>query len=259
VSILRFVRIAEIRSKVAAGHEYESKLEEMSRRVENPDIVSVQLELSKALTDMRSAESEVLKRAGKVWESRVQSEDDIVSLLDEIVGLISAFEGCSNDLEDFRLLQRTLRMYQDMYRQLADDSLTWKELKDRSQLLMQRAEEEVGESEVPWLPKETLGSLLDSISKRRKQASQEWIGEIEAETTRVSKMSASEAGRLHERASNSPAFLNDQDSKRLKKAVSTIERRLSTLKIEWMVEKFRELSAAERGEFLSRIKKSPDK
>jgi hypothetical protein len=63
-------------------------------------------------------------------------------------------------------------------------------------------------------------------------------------------MSAPEANRLYARASNPPALLAESDGEQLSSIVEAVETRLEELKIEWLLEKFRELSSPMRTRFL---------
>ena len=57
----------------------------------------------------------------------------------------------------------------------------------------------------------------------------------------VASMSAGDANRLHARATNPPSILTEPHAKRLRKVATDIETRLDALKIDWLVEKFKEL------------------
>jgi hypothetical protein len=63
-------------------------------------------------------------------------------------------------------------------------------------------------------------------------------------------MSAVEANRLHTRASAPPPILTEPHAKRLEKVLKQVETRLDGLKIDWLVEKFKELSPPLRKKFL---------
>ncbi len=58
---------------------------------------------------------------------------------------------------------------------------------------------------------------------------------------------------LHARASSPPPIFADIHQNRLEKISKNIEKHLSELKIDWLVERYKELSPEMRKLFLSRI------
>jgi aryl carrier-like protein len=69
-------------------------------------------------------------------------------------------------------------------------------------------------------------------------------------------MSAIEANRLDTRISAPPAVLTESHKKRVASAAKLVQRRLDSLKIDWLVEKFKELSTELRRKFLQIVDKS---
>ena len=114
-------------------------------------------------------------------------------------------------------------------------------------------EASTGEDEIPWLPKEVIANFVRVISQQREEVSAVWIESIEADLAAVASMSASEANQLHIRASAPPLVLTDRHATRLKKTLHSIETRLDSLKIEWLLEKFKELPSALRKRFLNLV------
>jgi len=60
---------------------------------------------------------------------------------------------------------------------------------------------------------------------------------------RMSMLSAADANRLHSRASVPPAILTEIHNEERVELLKKIEGRLDDLKIDWLVERFKELSA----------------
>jgi hypothetical protein len=251
--VLRLSRVAEIRGLLEVGKDFLAKLRGMSERIQMPEIGEARNHLSEALAKMKDAESDIVKRATRLWRAKLRSEDDLDVLLNETDELRAAFENCPTDLEDLHLMRRTLRIYQKDFQQLADSRLTWAEFENLAQKMIQEVEDSLGEDEVPWLPQETITGFVDVISKRRKETGTAWIESIESESSAVSSMSAADANRLHTRASAPPAVLTDQHANRLKEVLREIETRLDSLKIDWLLEKFLELPPPLRKKFLQLV------
>jgi len=247
---LRIIRIAEIRGLREVGKGFTSKLQGMARRIEMMKLNDVRTNLAEFLSNLKNAEDEIMKRASALWKTKLQIEEDLDNLLVEVETLTRVFEGCEIDLEDFRQMQRALQIYQKDYKHLKDERLTWSEFEALSESLQQEAESSFGNEELPWPPKETIIGFVDVISKQRKQASLWWIKQVESDVEEVSTMSAAEANRLHEKAVNPPPFITEQHADRAAKVVRQIEARLEALKIEWLVEKFKELNPQSKKNFL---------
>jgi len=246
----RIIRIAEIRGLREIGSNLSSKLQGMSRRIEMPDINDVRSRLSDFLSKLKKVEADVMKRATALWRSKISSRDDIEALLSEIEIIMSAYEGIEKDLEDFRLMRQALQVLHQGYDQLQNESLTWVEFESLSAKLLEDIESKYGEEELPWPPDEIIKIFTKIVSKQRNQASLSWIRQLENELEESDTMAVGEANRLHGRASNPPPLLTESHEQRLLKAVKQIETRLESLKIDWLVEKFKELPAQTQKKFI---------
>jgi len=222
----------------------------MSERIALAELGTIRTQLSAFMTKLKDAEAAVVKRASGLWQTKLRSEDEIERLLADVESLVNVYENLPNDQEDFLLMRRALRLYQKDYQQLANDLLTWPEFEKLSQQLLQDATSTFGEEEIPWSPEDAIGGFLASITKQRKDASTKWIDALESEATGVASMPASDANRVHERASSPPAILTEPHGKRLKKVVKELESRLEELAVEWLVEKFRVLPEPAKKKFL---------
>jgi hypothetical protein len=247
----RFVRVAELRGLRQVGREYASTLQGLANRIQMPEIAEVRAKLANTLNEMKDAEAGIVARASKLWNCRIGSEDDINRVLGEVEALVSAFENCPNDLDDLQLMRQALRMYQKDFQQLSDDRLSWPEFAELIENLKSEAQRTLGENEIPWPPEDTIDSFAAHSSGLRTKASSDWIDSLEAETQKVEDMAAIDVNRLHTRASNPPATLTESDSNRLVKVINKIETRLNELKVEWLIERFKELTPVVRRRFLS--------
>jgi hypothetical protein len=144
-------------------------------------------------------------------------------------------------------------MYQQDYHQLSDERLTWGEFDLLAARLKEEARTIFQDGDLPWPTDETIDSFVETVSKQRKERSDAWIEQLGTEVEAIGTMSTADANRLHERASSPPALLSDPHAKRLARFMKQVEARLDTLAVEWLVEKFRELSEPSRKSFLQII------
>jgi hypothetical protein len=246
----RFVRVAKLRDQLQVGKEYASKLQGMLTRTQMPGVAEARNRLSAAIGELKEIETGIVKRCQKLWKASISSPEDLEILLAEVDALNSAFEGCSNDLEDLQLMRRALRIYQQDYVQLGNERLSWSEFEVLAAHCRSEAQSALGDDETPWPPDDVIPAFVAAITSRRRAASAAWISATQEEAAGISAMSAPEANRLYGRASNPPPLLAESDGEQLSSIVEAVETRLEELKIEWLLEKFRELSSPMRTRFL---------
>ncbi|SPD75416.1 conserved hypothetical protein [uncultured Desulfobacterium sp.] len=251
----RIVRIAEIRGLVEVGNDYSRKLQGIAGRIQIPEIVETRTKLSGFQAKLKNAESETMKRASRIWLTKIQTETDIDPILGEVESLVGAFESLPRDLEDLQLMRRALRLYQKDYTRLSDDNLNWDEFETLAEEIRNEWAATLGEEEPPWVPEDTMDGFVQAISKRRKQTSTSWIESIESQVENILDMPADEANRFHNRVSTPPPVVTAPHLKRAAVVVRKVQARLDALSVEWLLEKFKELPAKARKEFLQRVQK----
>ena len=248
---LRIVRVAEIRGLRDIGKKFSAKLQGMSQRIEMAEISTLRAQLAEFLAKLQNAESNLMKRASRLWNSKLRTKEELDGYLEEVEFLTTAFEGCEIDVQDLRFMKRVLQAYKRYYNQLQDERLTWREFESLAERLQQEAEAAFGTEEaLPWPVDATFENFVASISKQRQQASLAWIEAVENDAVDIASMSVGDANRLHAKVTNPPAVLTDQHAKRLEKVVRRIETRLESLALEWLVERFRELPETSKKKFL---------
>jgi len=249
----RVIRVAESRDLLDDGKDLAAKLQGMAKRIPLPELTELRAQLSDALAKIRAAIETVVKRATRLWNEKLRSADDIERFLEDIDALILAFEGCPTDLKDLHVMRTALRTYQEAHTRLTNERLTWQEFEKLMEDCRKTASDLIKEGDVPWAPTDVIDALAESVAKQRKEASTAWIEAIEQASENVDSMSAVDANRLHDRADSPPAVLTEPHDKRRQKVIKGIEKRLDALKLEWLVEKFKELNGPMRKKFLQLI------
>ena len=252
---LRLMRVAEIRGLRDVGKKFSTKLQGISRRVEMNQLSLLRTQLVDFLAKLQEAETGLTKRASCLWNSNIRKEEELDEYIEEVDFLISAFEGCTIDVDDLRIMKRALYAYKRYCDQLNDDQLSWSEFELLAKKLRQDADNEFGAEEaLPWSVDEMFETLVSSISRQRKEYSKKWIESVETNVLDIDKRSVSEANQLHSKTVNPPAILSDEHAKRLSKVVSRIEERLESLALEWLIERFRDLPETTQKKFLKMIR-----
>lgn len=255
---VRIVRVSEIRGLLDVGNDYSKKLQGMAVRIQIPEIVETRTQLSGFLAKLKDAETETVKRASRLWQTRIRTEADIDQNLGEVESLISAFENLPKDLEDLQLMRRALRLYQKDCTRLSDENLNWTEFEALAEEIRKEWATTFGDEEPPWLPDDTMDQFVQDISKRRKEVSTTWIDSMEAQVESIPSMSADQANRFHTRVSKPPPIVTEPHLKRAAIIARKVETRLEVLSIEWLLEKFKELPLKAKKDFLQRAQKLGD-
>ena len=254
----RIVRIAGIRGLRDVGRDYTAKLQGMSKRVDLATVSEVRSRLASFLNTIKEAESTAMGRASSLWHAHLKAPDDLDKLLGEVDDLTRIFEACAEDIKDLQILARGLRAYQHCYTQLQDSRLTWTEFEQLAGTLEKQVTSEFGEGELPWPADEVVRNFVKTLSRARKEQGKTWLEALETETTALATMSTADASRLHERASNPPACLTEQQASQSHSIGRKVERHLNVLAVEWLLERFKALPKEARSAFLKAASRIDD-
>jgi len=247
---IRIVRVAEIRALREVSNDYSRKLQGMGERIQIPEITETRTQLSGFLSKLKDAESETVKRASNLWQAKIRTEADIDRVLGEVESLVSAFENLPKDLEDLQLMRGALKLFQKNYKSLSEENLSWGEFETLAEEIRKEWTTTFGDEELPWPPDKILDGFIQDISRRRKEISTAWIDSIEAHAEAILSMPTNEADRFYSRVIKPPPAVTEPHLKRAAVVARKIEARLETLKVEWLLEKFKELPPKIRKDFL---------
>ena len=172
-----------------------------------------------------------------------------------MAGLITAYEGDDIQLQELQVIRKFLQMTLLHYQQMNNDALSWSELAKLIDKLKDETSQTFSTSVVPWDIEGVLNELSASVSSRRTERSNEWVGSLETGLDGLENMDVTDANRLHGRATAPPCYITENDEARRLACLQQIESRLNNLKIDWLVEKFQELSKDMQTRFLSLVSK----
>ncbi|NCD34548.1 MAG: hypothetical protein EOL87_14180 [Spartobacteria bacterium] len=250
----QFVRVAELLAAQQEGKEYAAKLRGLTTRIELPEIGEARVQLSNALASMKEAEAKVEAKVNKLKKVKLTSVDEIECAQDEVAALITAYEGDDVQLQELQLIRKFLQMSLLHYQQLNSESLNAEEFDGLTKKLTEELSGSFATGATPWNAESVLKGLANTVSAIRTERSSVWINALEESLTGLESMDVSEANRLHGRATTPPSYLTNKDSVRRAACVQNIENRLNALKVDWLIEKFRELPEDLQIAFLEQVK-----
>jgi hypothetical protein len=249
-SALKTKRIVEARVLKDKGLDFSVQLQKISRKFEIPAIKKLRDELSEFNKNLGEIEAALFKKASALWDSNVAYEHDLDRLSTEIDSLLISFDGLDSDLEDLLSMKKAIKIYRSCYGELNNTSLSWDQFNSMKDYLIERFEPELEEDEVPWNLEEVLDFFSNAVSKDRKNRSEEWMKKVFGFEMVNENMNASDANALLREISSPPLFLTKEHSEQLDTLRKKITQHLSNLNIEWLIEKFKELTLPKKTEFL---------
>ena len=226
----------------------------MSEKVNLPDIALKQAEVARFMGKITDNEKKLFDRASKLWESSIQSYRDLDELSVEIDFLVVAFEGLETDLDDLLTMRTAIRRFRECYNKLSDESLSYKQIKDVGNSLIAEYKESLKDEEIPWDFNDVHNVFLSIITQKREDDSNEWIKRLSEKILSIETMGVSDANQLLQQFQVAPIYLSEAQKAQITSLRAKIEKRLSNLSVEWLLEKFKELDDNERQAFLTKIK-----
>ena len=256
--VFRIIRIAQIRALRIPGKEFAKKLQGLARRVSLPELNDIRMRISSFITNLTKAESNLSKKANRLWDSRILAYSDLEPLIQNVTELMQTYEGCDADLKDLRAMQKILAIYQDCYNRLCDLNLTWEKFESLVIDLKSEAVARYGnEDSPPWDIHKTLDVFVKEVSKKRKVAGKEWLSILEAEKGAIDEMGVEDADNLLRRAQKPSPLLTPQQCKSADRIARKAEQRCQELEVDWLIQRFKKLPESARNIFLKRIGEKP--
>lgn len=253
-NIFKIKRVAQIRSLIIPGKEFGKKLQTTARKVNLPEMDGIRNRLNDFLNDLKNAEADLSKKANDLWDSEITCFDDIDPLLRNVNDLIATYEGCDNDLEDLSLMQKAIKLFKESYSKLYDFSLDWKQFEALTAKIKTDAGVKYGDNDPPpWDIEETIDVLSEEISEIRKDKAIEWLKPFLNNESRISVMGVKEADGLRSKLLSKSPLLSDEQIEIAQRLAEKAEERCNGLEVEWLYQKFMQLSENAQEIFLSKI------
>lgn len=253
---LRSKRISEVRILKEAGAEFLDRIADLIKKGVNPsDFKTYKEELTRFISQIENIEEQLFNKASDIWNSTISNSNDLISLSIEVDSLISSFEGLDKDLEDLVSIKRALRLFIDCNETIVNGSYSWDQFKQLEENLTLKCEDELSEEEIPWNSTMIIKALIANESFIRIDKSNKWMNSIRSRKSEIRKMNAIEANQFLMQISAPPLFVTDEHKTSLAEIFTLIDERINNLSIDYLIEKFKELSYDKRVEFFGIIGK----
>jgi hypothetical protein len=251
---IKIPRIAEVRALKGKGHDYSKTLQNFENGVSIPEIISLREPLTEVIHNLESEEKKIFDRAASLWDAKIINDEDLDHLAAEVDSLIHAFDGLPNDLEDLLSMKKALKLYNECHSQFINESLSWEDFDRLASDLTAEYDAILENEEIPWAPDDVIGTFYQLIAGIRESKSQKWMENLNDRINHIDSMAALQANQLMIHLQKTPLYLTNTHKNKLNEIITQVDKRLSDLSVDWLIEKFKELSKDRKYEFVEMIK-----
>ncbi len=248
-------KVADIQAGLKTFKEYRDHVNRLSRTLDLKELGDAKESLLKVQTRLKDVLKRQTKRAEDIWNLPVKSEEDIETAYREVRALLEIYDGNDADCADFVLMQKILLIFKGDFQTLSDLSMTWEAFEEKAARLAQECDSSWDEyDEQPWPIEETYEAFAETIREKRKEAANSWIETHSVEKSEIAGLGIRKANQVLESLKYAPPVLSPKEMEDVRTLQKAVEKYLSEKEIEWLLEKFRLLSADVQEAFISRAR-----
>ena len=147
-------------------------------------------------------------------------------------------------------------MYLNLYHQFSSMQLKIDDFNSQIETAKGEFISRFTDTELPWDLDESFENMCAACKLTRHKASENWYNQISERLSSLESMSSQEADELLRAISTRPAYVDDKEyGHKLTKLQIRIEKYLESKGVEWLIEKFKQLSPGAKKIFLAQIAK----
>ncbi|MGM0608254.1 MAG: hypothetical protein ACQESP_07540 [Candidatus Muiribacteriota bacterium] len=236
------IKIIDLRRLLTTAKEYKKQLNNDIKIIKLKQLDQTFNNLSNFLQELNKREDELAQKANNLWDSEISNKYDLELLSKDVKDSISIYEGMEDDLEDFKLMQRALDLFDYYYNELNKSELTWNQYynhleKFKSEILIKYGDFDLP----PWDLKKTIEILSDEIVDGRKFKAQNWISKFITIEDQIEDMNVERADKILKELEFPPAFLSEDETVIATRIHEKARKRCDDFKLEWLFQRFKEL------------------
>ncbi len=201
-------------------------------------------------------ESEVKAIAKKIWDSEL-SVATAETLLGQMQEMERIYSGDESNLADFRNMKSVIQAFLNFSRQLGSIQIPTDDFNTQKETARKDFLDRFTEAEPPWDLEETFDSMIEACEKARSEASKNWFDSISERAAELSSMTLQQADELLRTLFTPPVyFCGTALDKKLVTLRTKIEKHLESKGVEWLYERFQQLSPSAQKAFLNLLTNS---
>ena len=211
--------------------------------------------IDETLVEVIKMRKEIDKRAKAIWNTKLNlfTANDI---LDEVSDLIRLYHGSAADIDDFRIMRNVLTEFLDISHrldnlQISKDDFSILSSDSRNSFVTKYADEEP-----PWDLEQTFDAMVSSFSEKRTLASRDWVTRMEQKYNDIETLSLQEGNEGLYILSLVPPYFNPTEGEgKINRLKKKLEKHLESKGVEWLYEKYIQLTPTAQKAFLALLKK----
>ena len=188
--------------------------------------------------------------ASSIWETELspQSADELHSRSLDLEHLYSGF---SRDEDDFRNMRSATEFYLDSLHKLQFLGISTADFKAQIKITRENFLTRFAEYELPWDLEKAFVLLQGTCEAFRPNAATDWLNEIQSRLENLSAMTIAQGNELRSDLDAPPQYVDlEVNAELLTSLRQQIEHFLDSKEIEWLLERFKKMSAPAQAEFL---------
>ena len=213
--------------------------------------ISVLKEVKRKI-DLRKKKIE--DNANSIWQSEL-SPQTVEELHSRLLELERLYSGSDSDVDDFRIMRFATEFYLDGLHKLQSLGISTVDFKAQMKTTRERFLSRFSEYEFPWNLEAAFSLLQETCEAVRQNAAADWFSGIQDRVTNISTMTVAQGNDLLSELNMPPQYVDIETNGKLLNALKQqIEYFLETKEIEWLLERFKNMSAAAKAEFIKALK-----
>ena len=165
------------------------------------------------------------------------------------------YSGSDSDVDDFRTMRFATEFYLDGLHKLQSLGISTVDFKAQMKTTRERFLSRFSEYEFPWNLEAAFSLLQETCEAVRQNAAADWFSGIQDRVTNISTMTVAQGNDLLSELNMPPQYVDIETNGKLLNALKQqIEYFLETKEIEWLLERFKNMSAAAKAEFIKALK-----
>lgn len=202
---------------------------------------------------VKSQEKGIKERAENIWSTELTVET-AQAIADEAVNLLRLYDGSGTDTGDFLVMRDCAQAFSELARRLDNLQLPEDEFEKIRTEGKKDFIERYDEEEPPWDLDESIDIMVNAIIQKRERASREWTERMASLCSDANGLSIEALEDALRNLAETPPYFNDKDRNDIDGLKAGIKQLLENKGVEWLVEKFKQLSPSGKDQFLHEIR-----
>lgn len=235
---------------LSASKQAMSRLQNTQLLGEIEDKINILKELKRKI-DLHKKKIE--DNANSIWQSEL-SPQTVEELHSKLLELERLYSGLDSDVDDFRTMRFATEFYIDGLHKLQSLGISTVDFKAQMKTTRESFLSRFSEYELPWDLEASFSLLQATCETARQNAAADWLSRVKNRIANISTMTVAQGNDLLSELNIPPQYVDIETNGKLLNALKQqIEHFLETKEIEWLLERFKNMSSTAKAEFIKAL------